>query len=158
MVDVIEGLQEDLLRPHLVDDAVHAVAGPSELLGEGVHGDSPPVRVKNQLLGRGVERAGHAGEHGLARVGPVVVLERVPDRLGRAAQAAGDAAADFRQAAARTGEATGAADDLQPLGVRQVRELRAARHFEAMRGHKSLHLRLREPQVPAAVVQHPPAR
>ena len=85
-------------RPHLVDDAVDARAGPAELAGQHLDRDPPAVEPVDLPLGLLVEGPGGGGK--MARSGwtPVVRLERGPDRLGRAPHLPRDPPRDLDQA------------------------------------------------------------
>src|SRR5437762_10588060 len=85
----------------------------------------------------------------------VEVLDRVADRLGRAAQALGDPSAHFRKAAkAKAGEAAGAAkDELLFLG-RELREPAALLDPLLVGGQEGVHERRQKTNLAPAIADH----
>src|SRR5438067_1596292 len=82
----------------------------------------------------------------------VEILDRIANRFGRTAQAAGDAAADFGQAAkAESGEAASATQDIVLFFLREQRELAALFDTHLVGGQEGVHQRRKESELTMAI-------
>src|SRR5437870_5757511 len=82
----------------------------------------------------------------------IKILDRVADRLGRSMQPAGDASADFGEAAeAEAGEPAGAAENVVLFVLAQKRELAALLDAILVGGQERVHQRRNKAELAMAV-------
>src|SRR5262249_48646004 len=95
--DDLQRIFQEPLGTDLVDGAVYRSPGTMVALGESIHGNPSTIGVVDDLLGLGIQRSTDRREQRLLGMLAVKVLDGVADGLGRPAQPAGNATADYRK-------------------------------------------------------------
>src|SRR5439155_17129640 len=104
------------------------------------------------------QRFGHAREQRLLGVLPVVVIDRIADRLDRPSQAAGNPPADFGQRPPADPRQTPCPpQDFFLFFLRQLRETTPSFHVLLVLLEEPINHRLQEPDLQPAFQKNPPS-